>query len=77
MNENDIFAFPRSTGSASGGDGGMTLRDWFAGQVLSNSGIIYMALRGFDEYSKSTPDDMISTYCYSIADAMIAQRKND
>ena len=40
---------------------GMTLRDWFAGQILSSS----------------TGDDpeAIATDCYRIADAMIAERE--
>jgi len=49
------------------GFAGMTLRDWFAGQVLTG----FMA-------NKSRPTTMAeddASWCYRIADAMLAERE--
>ena len=48
--------------------GGMTLRDWFAGQALSS---IYMR---FVPDAEPEADD-VATQAYIIADAMIEARK--
>lgn len=48
--------------------GGMTLRDWFAGQALAG----YMSLAAHP----GAPDDTtLARYCYTAADAMIQARK--
>lgn len=66
-------AFPTNTtnkerGGACLADPGMSLRDYFAGQVLSNS--TSGALIGF------TPDDCRAwaSRAYGVADAMLAER---
>ena len=74
MNENDIFAFPRSTGSASDGGDGMTLRDWFAGQVageLSRRTFFYEGQNQFLDPAS------IALKSYNIAEAMLKIRQND
>jgi hypothetical protein len=45
---------------------GMSLRDWFAGQVLCG----FMSAKAMH----FNPDDD-AAYCYKVADAMIAHRK--
>ncbi|MBX5089386.1 hypothetical protein [Rhizobium lentis] len=61
-------AFPCEGGSDSNlyPDPGMSLRDWFAGQVLSG----FMSAKPMH----FNPDDD-AAYCYRVADAMIAARK--
>lgn len=56
------FAFPNLDDSHSGGQGGMTLRDHFAGQALSG-GLLY----GCDA-------ERIAKAAYKFADAMIEER---
>lgn len=48
-----------------GGDPGMTLRDWFAGQALAEF--------TREIWSEHKPED-VAARCYMIADAMIAER---
>jgi len=45
-------------------DPGMTLRDWFAGQVLAG-------MLTADIHSK----EKVANFCYGMADAMIAERE--
>ena len=45
-------------------EGGMSLRDWFAGQALPS----------VDERSHGTPQD-VAKECYQLADAMLAERE--
>lgn len=56
-------AFPRDGGQY-GGYNGMDLRDWFAGQAL-----IGWRNEGYAFISES-----VARECYSIADAMLAER---
>lgn len=42
--------------------GGMTLRDWFAGQAISQS------------FNTEWADKDVAKYAYAIADAMLAER---
>ena len=46
--------------------GGMTLRDWFAGQ----------ALYGLFSCISQAPNEVIARQAYAMADAMIAERKS-
>lgn len=46
---------------------GMTLRDWFAGQVLANSVLAPYHNSGWNEYS-------VARNAYALADAMIKER---
>lgn len=67
-------AFPKTTGETQGGygyvksAGGMTLRDYFAGQALA----------GFLADSKvvDTPSEM-ARGAYKMADAMLAEREKE
>jgi hypothetical protein len=65
-------AFPRPTSTDEASErcnvfyaqDGMTLRDWFAGQALSNA------------YTQADVDpDRIARWSYELADAMLAARK--
>jgi hypothetical protein len=44
-------------------EGGMTLRDWFAGQALAG-------------YSDISDIQVAAKWCYEMADAMIGQKEN-
>lgn len=50
------------------GDGGMSLRDWFAGQALP---VMAAPLNG-----NTPPNEAIAGWAYGLADAMIAARKS-
>jgi len=63
-------AFPRSGDSFHSAVEGMSLRDWFAGQVLTG----LMATAAEMTHASRKPD-VIATDCYKIADAMIAERE--
>jgi hypothetical protein len=52
-------------------DGGMRLRDWFAGQALAGCSIIFPA-----ELEEVIPEEA-AKWCYEMADAMIAERKKE
>jgi hypothetical protein len=58
-------AFPDSSGQYDY-TGGMTLRDWFAGQACC----------GLAQHCGMAAEDYIARESYCIADAMIAQRSN-
>jgi len=65
-------AFPKYFGGnrdlAPGEEPGMTLRDWFAGQVLP--GVVHArTIEGLDMTQES-----IAQECYEIADAMLTER---
>lgn len=51
--------------------GGMSLRDWFAGQALA----AYLAGRNRDSRDTATPNTAAS--CYAYADAMLAARNKE
>ena len=64
-------AFPEAIAISPSGDvhpgyGGMTLRDWFAGQSLAG----FTALAETGAY----PATQIAKWSYALADAMIAER---
>lgn len=46
---------------------GMTLLDWFAGQALNGS----LSLPNIDDTNHSA----LATFCYDMADAMLAERE--
>lgn len=57
--------------------GGMSLRDWFAGQALAGSLTNPSIAESIVELSnaRNTPVAVIrATYCYELADAVILQR---
>lgn len=49
------------------GQGGMRLRDWFAGQWLAGLGACPTSMPSASEIARG---------CYEVADAMIAERNN-
>lgn len=51
------------------GTGGMTLRDWFAGQALASLARNWGSSGGYSRDSDVAKD------CYALADAMLAARK--
>lgn len=51
-------------------EGGMTLRDWFAGQAITAAGL----QRFDDEFSPDHNASRAAAMAYAIADAMIAAR---
>jgi hypothetical protein len=59
---------------------GMTLRDWFAGQALSNPALCtgtapdYELRRWFGERGGVTKAEIVAAQAYDHADAMLAQR---
>ena len=57
-------AFPRPDGLLTPGAYGMTLRDYFAGQVISG------LLRHYDTWQEAVEG------AYALSDLMIAERKN-
>jgi len=68
----NIKAFPNgittnSDGVIVGGQLGMDLRDYFAGQVLAG-------LSANTNFNITTDSDFISRICYSMADAMLFER---
>ena len=48
-------------------EGGMTLRDWFAGQVLAGAAKLWL--------QNGSTDQKIAQYAYETADAMLAARE--
>lgn len=60
-------AFPTQDGPLSNGKPGMTLRDWFAGQVLQG-------LASDGDYFWSHSTNVVAGAYYEIADAMIRAR---
>lgn len=68
-------AFPDSVAVNAVGDvswsstDGMSLRDWFAGQLLGNSHFL-------DEHGVSAMDHFAQS-CYEVADEMLKARKHD
>lgn len=63
-------AFPNHPGTASDGpNGGMSLRDWFAGQVVAEAYQAHIGIGNEPAVSYET-----ARVAYLIADAMLAQR---
>ena len=58
-------AFPRRAS----GDGGMTFRDWFAGQALAGW------LASFSPDDCDPAPERLAGFVYDLADAMIAERE--
>lgn len=67
----DVPAFPQSI-SPAGPFGGMTLRDWFAGQALVGVAQEYLHRNGFHG---DTLFPNLACHSYQIADAMLAARE--
>lgn len=73
---NNIPAFPRSADKIDDGTEGMSLRDYFAGQVLA--GITANADIQIDQERldvKERAAELCAVWCYSIADAMLKERE--
>jgi len=67
--KNNGFAFPQSNPDVAYSDyigGGMTLRDWFAGQALA--GVLANSPRDLYEHD-------YAVFAYKCADAMLAARE--
>lgn len=52
---------------------GMSLRDWFAGQALSNLAVTYMA----DCRNQGDAAFALAKECYTVADAMLEARNKE
>ena len=80
--EDDVPAFPRNYNA--NGHNGMWLRDYFAGQALSNPALCTGSASDFDlinwfgrNRSGISAQEIAAAQAYSHADAMIAARKGD
>lgn len=60
-----VQAFVHPNGEVQYGDDGMTLRDYFAGQALAGY---------YSDPELAITEKSIAIGCYSVADAMIAER---
>lgn len=60
------YAFPVDTEAPANGRNGMSLRDYFAGQLLSS-------VMGAPMKTQPNPDD-VAKACYLVADAMLKAR---
>lgn len=54
--------------------GGMTLRDWFAGQALA--GMHTYGLDNFIPHNTEDADALMAKFSYDAADAMLAARQS-
>jgi hypothetical protein len=88
MYDYGAFAFPAAVFDPEDGElarfGGMTLRDWFAGQVVAGWGqghhVASINLDPRADFPDSLPDDAryaqrMAAFAYKVADAMIAAGK--
>ena len=66
---------PGATDSRSVQRDGMSMRDYFAGQVLGGLGGISTELAQVAKNRGLLFSDIVAGYCYEIADAMLAARK--
>lgn len=59
--------------------GGLTIRDWFAGQAMAPAWNIVALVNQLQENPLATPSHSeVATVAYKMADAMLAEReKND
>jgi hypothetical protein len=64
------YAFPQGFITNGGNSGGMTLRDYFAGQVLQGGIGVYR----FGESKLFHDNHDLAKTCYQIADAMLKAR---
>lgn len=69
MMQRNPKAFPALCSDHSCDEGGMSLRDWFAGQALAG----YFAYPHAQHTNDASPS--VAEYCYRIADAMMETRK--
>lgn len=69
-------AFPRPYSEDGAAQGGMSLRDWFAGQALTRlSAMHFKAAEARADPHDATAD--IAFMCYLQADAMLAEREKE
>lgn len=66
-------SFPTPWAGGSATEGGMSLRDWFAGQVLGEAFRMVMDLPGGE--GRPHPAKWAAAAAYEIADAMLAERE--
>ena len=59
------YAFPKSDTETSGGNYGMTLRDYFAAKAMNG-----LLARGLHEHH-------VAALAYNVADAMLAERNKE
>jgi hypothetical protein len=53
---------------------GMTLRDWFAGQIIGRMATLRESSGTEDVAVAEMTDDAMAGYCYELADAMMKAR---
>lgn len=71
-----VFTGPHDAPQESYGMGGMSLRDWFAGQALAGMCANYKLLQNIKaEYIE--PESVLADYAFKAADAMIEVREED
>lgn len=70
MAEPTLHAFPMGD-PTHGGNDGMTLRDWFAGQAL---GMVIRQCAGDTDTRNVGPEVHFARKAYALADAMLAER---
>lgn len=69
-------AYPTPWAGGAATEGGMTLRDWFAGQIAS--GVSSSMMSDIAELSRKRGMDGLqgfASYCYQTADALLAERE--
>ncbi len=71
----EFTPYPHGGGTTSR-KGGMTLRDWFAGQVLANFVMDQESLQAL-RHGAAPDNEWVASFCYAAADAMIAARSTE
>ncbi len=69
-------AFPSSTKQIQEGAGGMSLRDYFAGQALTGVMANSYVAKELQEAGRLSSEDIVFT-AYKVADLMIKKRQNE
>ena len=63
-------------GNEAFGNGGMTLRDWFAGQALAGCTANTVLMRGIvEQFGEAKTAEAVATLVYHHANAMLAERE--